>query len=387
PQQQQQQLKVLLVLDQYDNENNGTTITARRLAEGLKKVGCDVRIVSTGKEQDNKFIVKSLNFPPIIENIIRSQGMQFAAADKDVLYRAINWADFVHFIMPFWLSIEGVKIAKELKKPHTAAFHVQPQNITYSIGCGRAKWPNEILYSVMKNYFYKYFRHIHCPSQFIANQLKQHKYDAKLHIISNGVDNNFTYIKNKKPDELKEKIVILMIGRLSKEKRQDVLINAVYKSKYTNKIQLIFAGNGPLKNKYKKLSKNLKYAPIFGFYSQKELIHVISYSDLYVHTADVEIEAISCIEAFSCGLVPIIANSVQSATSQFALDERSLFTSGNYIELSKKIDYWLDNPNELFKQGCAYAEYGKKFMHSVCVQKMLLMFKEEMEDFKALDLD
>ena len=43
---------------------------------------------------------------------------------------------------------------------------------------------------------------------------------------------------------------------------------------------------------------------------------------------DAEIEAIACIEAFSCGLVPVIAGSEQSATPQFALDERSLFNAG-----------------------------------------------------------
>ena len=34
-------------------------------------------------------------------------------------------------------------------------------------------------------------------------------------------------------------------------------------------------------------------------------------SDLYVHAADVEIEAMSCMEAFAGGLVPVIANSPQ----------------------------------------------------------------------------
>ena len=42
-----------------------------------------------------------------------------------------------------------------------------------------------------------------------------------------------------------------------------------------------------------------------------------------MHSADAEIEAISCIEAFACGNVPIIANSPNSATKQFALVKES----------------------------------------------------------------
>ena len=40
--------------------------------------------------------------------------------------------------------------------------------------------------------------------------------------------------------------------------------------------------------------------------------------------------------------MPIIANSNKSATTQFAIDERSLFEAGNSNDLATKIDYWLD---------------------------------------------
>lgn len=38
-------LNILLVIDQYEEANNGTTITARRLADGLKLLGHSVGIV------------------------------------------------------------------------------------------------------------------------------------------------------------------------------------------------------------------------------------------------------------------------------------------------------------------------------------------------------
>ncbi|WP_439655211.1 glycosyltransferase [Treponema putidum] len=370
----------MVVLDQYDSENNGTTITARRLVRGLINMGYNVRVVSTGKAEVNKFTVKELKFP-VIDKIIKSQGMMFAMPDEDVLYEAIEWADLVHFVMPFFISVKGLKIAQKLNKPYTAAFHVQPQNLTYSVGLGKSKFVNDFFYYLMKTTFYKYFRHIHCPSAFIANQLKEHGYTAETHVISNGVAEQFIYNKTVKPKEFENKFVILMIGRLSKEKRQEILIQAAGKSKYAENIQLIFAGNGPQKRKYEKLSKHLKNKPIFTFCTQDELIKIISYSDLYVHTADAEIEAISCIEAFSCGLVPIIANSAQSTTPQFALDERSLFVAGNADNLAEKIDYWLDNSEERKRQEIKYAEYGKEFAHDACLQKMILMFEKEMQEF------
>ena len=74
-----------------------------------------------------------------------------------------------------------------------------------------------------------------------------------------------------------------------------------------------------------------------------------------------ESEAISCIEAFATGLVPIIANSELSATPQFALDGRSLFTPGNPKDLARSIDYWLDHPEERAYMERQYAEAAKSY--------------------------
>ena len=75
--------------------------------------------------------------------------------------------------MPFALSIEGLIIARKLHVPHTAAFHVQPENITSSIGFKNALLINKAIYFSFRDIFYNHFTHIHCPSRFIAQELKK----------------------------------------------------------------------------------------------------------------------------------------------------------------------------------------------------------------------
>ena len=208
----------------------------------------------------------------------------------------------------------------------------------------------------------------------IANELKRHNYKSKITVISNGVSNNFKKIEVEKPDKLKDKFIILMIGRYSKEKRQDLIIEAIRKSKYEKNIQLILAGKGPWKEHLKKMSKGLTNKVIFNFYSQDELLKVINYSDLYIHASDAEIEAISCMEAFTCGLVPVISNNKLSATNQFALDDRSLFDAGNSESLREKIEYWIENPEEKKIQSKKYIEYAKQYNIENCVKKMEKIF-------------
>ena len=376
-------MKILIVIDQFDNSNNGTTISARRFAKGLQDAGNEVYVVSTGDKQgEYKFNLKELPLPPGISHIIRSQGMSFAIPNTEILEKAISSVDVVHFYMPFWLSKSGLKICEKLNKPHTAAFHVQPENITYTIGLGTKTKVNDFIYNHYRDTFFNRFKHIHCPSQFIADQLKAHGYTANLYVISNGVDEDFKFYGKQKLPEFKDKFVITMIGRYSNEKRQDVLIDAISKSKYADKIQLVLAGKGPNEEKYKKLSEKLPIKPLLQFYDKENLIKLLQSTDLYVHSADAEIEAISCIEAFACGNVPVIANSSNSATKQFALVPESLFEAGNSEDLANKIDFWLDNENYRKEMELKYSQSADNYRLKDSIKKMEEMFEDAIREYR-----
>lgn len=376
-------MKILIVIDQFDNSNNGTTVSARRFAKGLQDLGNEVYVVSTGnKNNEYKFCLKELPLPPGISHLVKSQGMSFAIPNTEVLEKAISSVDVVHFYMPFFISKAGLKICESLKIPHTAAFHVQPENITYSIGLGKNTKVNDMIYNHYRDAFYNRFTHIHCPSEFIANELKEHHYSAKLHVISNGVDDDFRYYEKEKLPEFKDKFVITMIGRYSNEKRQDVLIDAISKSKYADKIQLVLAGRGPKEAKYKKLGENLPNPPVMNFYDKVSLISLLKSTDLYVHSADAEIEAISCIEAFACGNVPIIANSPLSATKQFALVKESLFEPGNSLDLAKKIDFWIENESYRKKIEIEYSKSAEKYRLQDSIKKIEEMFEDAIREYR-----
>ena len=212
----------------------------------------------------------------------------------------------------------------------------------------------------------------------IEKQLLKHGYKADLRVISNGISTRFEY--HKSPTRRKEfegRFVITMSGRLSHEKRQDVLIEAVRKSRHADRIQLFLAGQGPVRDEYLKQGSTLPNPIMISFLSTDELIQLFGETDLYVHASDAEIEAISCMEAFASGLVPIIANSPRSATPQFALDERSLFKAGDSSDLAAKIDWWIEHDDERRRMEHLYAEEAKEYAIDKCVDRMLDMFADE----------
>ena len=315
---------ITLVMDQYGIMNNGTTATARYLAERMRAHGHTVRIVTCiPSDEENVFVTKE-RYYPIITKIIRSNGMALAKPDEKILEEAIRGADIVHFFVQFKLAQAGKTIADRLGVPSTAAFHFQPENVSYNIGfgLGKSKFFNEWLYRHYKKFFNR-FAHIHVPSENMKRLLIEHGYKSEIHAISNGVNDVFRKMPSARPPELENKYLIMMSGRLAAEKRQEVLLEAVGKSKYNDKIQVILCGKGHCEKKLRKLSnKVLKNPVLIKFCKREELIETINYCDLYVHTSEIESEAIACMEAFVCGLVPIISDASMSATKQFALPQR-----------------------------------------------------------------
>lgn len=395
-------MRILFVIDTYDTNNNGTSISAQRFAEELRRRGHEVRILCADLPETDtegnplpveitqKYLVNEF-YIPIFNPLIKKHGFSFGTIFKEsreVIHEAVQWADIIHSFMPFGLEMYASKYAEKIGKPNTGAFHIQPENLWSSVGLGKVQWIQERGYRNFREWHYYKFRHIHVPSQFMGRMLEERGYKAKIHVISNGIQDAFIEAgKNKmergKPPKLPEfhdKIVIMMIGRLSQEKRQDVIINAVPYSKYCDKIQLIFAGKGPEYDNYVKLGRQLTNMPKFVYVGQQELIDLLLQCDLYVHASDMESEAISCIEAFATGLVPIIANSAVSATPQFALDGRSLFEPGSPKDLARAIDYWLDHPNERAYMGELYRVAAKKYSLANSVSMFEEMLNEEIED-------
>lgn len=390
-------MKVLFVLECANKMTNGTSATCVRFANELRKRGHEVRIIGVGDENtknDPNYIgLRNFHFP-FFQGIIEKEGFNFAHIDYEIIYKAVEWCDIVHYFLPFKLANKTRLIAQALHKPVTGAFHMQPQNITSALGCGTKAWPNNILYKSFNNYIYKKTKRIHCPSEMIATTLKNHGYlKNEYHVISNGVSDFFHPIEVKKPEELQGKFVVTMVGRLANEKRQDLIIKAVAKSRYNDYIQIILCGSGQNKKRYERLAKKVKLANplIIKFCKPEELREVLNYTDLYVHASTYEIEGISCIEAFACGAVPVVSDSDESATKSFSLnDKECVFKTGDADSLCHRIEFMYENRMEKRKLSNLYLEFSKEFALPRMVdsmEEMLNLAKEDLEkgeDFPTL---
>ena len=371
---------VTVIADVLGEENNGTTIACMNLIRALKASGNEVRVVTSDADKMGKegyYIVPELNLGPLFNYFVHKNGVTLSKGDKRVLTAAIKDCDVVHTTFTFDLSKAAIKIAKKYHKPITSSFHCQAENFSAHLGLMKDHGFNRLVYRSYYHNIYRYSDAIHYPTQFIEDTFEKavhHKTPG--YVISNGVNDLYTKNPEPKPSELKDKFIILSIGRLSMEKDHEILIKAIGESKYRDNIHLIIAGEGPLKRRLEKLASKLHVDMEINFYPRKELVKIINYSDLYVHPAEAEIEAIACLEAIKCGLVPVIANSKESATRYFALDEKSLFKSHNSHDLASKIEYWIEHQEEKQSYSERYLKTGDRYNQKECMDKMEKMMEE-----------
>lgn len=381
-------MKVLFVINGFYAKGNGLSGSARRTVRKLKEAGIDVRVIS-GYNPDlegpqPEYVLKDYHFP-VFEKLIRKQGYGFSKTDKGIIKEALQWADVVHIEEPFAIQMATCKIAKKMGKPLVGTYHLHPENLFASVGLQKSRLFNDTCMWIWKKFVFDKCQIVQCPTENVKNRLEKWKFKAELRVISNGLV--MEDLMTKKDEEAAKQLSdakyrIITIGRYSNEKDSKTLLKAMQYSKHSQDIRLIFAGRGPQKKKLEKLAAKLvkkgvlKYPPIFGFYSLQELQELSCSVDLYIHCAYIEVEGLSCMEAIQVGIVPIIAKGKYTATSQFALSEKSVFEERNPKDLANKIDYWLEHDQERKEEAKKYVGLGDKYNIDNSIKEIIKMYED-----------
>lgn len=374
---------VCIVCDVLGAKNNGTTMAATNLIDYLTGQGHEVRVVCCDKDKkgkENYYVTPTLNLGKFCNKILEENGVSLAKTDDKILTEAIKGSDVVHILIPFGLARKAIKIANEYNLPITASFHCQAENITAHVFLMNVGFVNKLIYKNFYKHVYQYCDYVHYPTEFIKNvfELATEKTDGV--VISNGVNENF--FKGGEAKRISDKFTIVCTGRYSREKAQELLIKAIPLTKHKDDIKVVFAGTGPCENKLKKLAAKYDVDAECRFFSREDLMSMLRGADLYVHTAKIEIEAISCLEAIVSGLVPVINDSPRSATRAFALDENNLFKKDDIKDLAEKIDFWFENPDIKNEYKERYKSMVGAFDQKECMRNMEKMLYAAIEKKK-----
>jgi glycosyltransferase involved in cell wall biosynthesis len=336
-------LRIAFVADTMTSAASGGVGAGRRFVDLLRERH---RVTVIGAQP---YGPDSVELPGFVLPLRAMRAMDFVMAYpvRSVLAEAIADADVVHLQFPFWLSFAALDVARRVGRPVVAAFHVQPENALANVGL-RAPWLSAAIYREWVRRYFDLASAVVCPSAFAARKLRSHGLSAPTFVVSNGVppDMELPTDAAREPAH-RGYFVVMMVGRLAAEKRQDVLIDAVRASRHAARIKLVIAGAGPCEAALRRRAQSLPNGAEIGFVPRPRLRALLASADLFVHCSEVELEGIAVLEAMSMGLPALVAEGPESAASELALEPRFRFPAGDARALARRLDELIEHPARL----------------------------------------
>ncbi len=224
--------------------------------------------------------------------------------------------DVVHVHAPVVLGIQGIIAAKRKNIPVVITHHTHfPEYVPHLLN-GKLPKPLDELsgYTVKKliKHVYAGADVVTAPTQELAKELNSYGLRNVLY-LPNGIKlkkfkkNPKAAARFKKQFKIPpNKKIILYLGRVSFEKRLDVLLHAFSIIENDDRLLLV-AGDGPYLGNLKKLAKALgiKNIKFTGFLRNEQIHGAYACADIFASPSDTETFGLTFVEAMHTGL-PVI---------------------------------------------------------------------------------
>ena len=263
--------------------------------------------------------------------------------------------DIIHAHTPFMMGLSGLAMAKINRIPMAGTFHTfftHKSVLSEYGGSGqiakrmmmRTAWP-------YARFFFNKCNVVIAPSEATKKILERHKV-ANVVTVPNGVDTkrfnprvNGAQVRKMFTRGKRDKVV-LYVGRMSSEKRIDVILKAA-KALDRPDVHFVFAGTGPSTLRYQRMA--IKYGlrertSFAGFVSQEDLPKYYAAADLLCTASTFETQGVVLLEAMAAGKPVVGADflAIHGIIRNGYNGEK--FPAGNAKVCARRIEKVLESP-------------------------------------------
>ncbi len=336
-------LHIAIFTDSYRPSVNGITTSIDHLT---------VRLAERG----HRFTILSPTITPELQSLHKNITLMNVPSLPASYYEEFRWStlrttkiqeklegtgiDLIHFMTPVFTCYLGIKIARKLNVPLVGTYHTLIADPNYYEqlfnGVVRAT-PESVWYYT--NLYYNAADLVTAPTQNMINLLEEHGCTTEKIALSNGIDPS--QFDNSRSEEIKTRYglgdkTVLYVGRVSKEKNINILIDAfekVYEA--LPEAQLLIVGDGPKRKEIEKYASRKKAASriIFtGMIPHEELIKsgIFGACRLFATASETETQGITLLEALHCGLPCVgadalgVSETIMHSRTGFLVPPRSI---------------------------------------------------------------
>jgi 1,2-diacylglycerol 3-alpha-glucosyltransferase len=327
-----QKIKLLIIADTYHPKVDGTL---KFMEEFIKRSEKDFEISLLVPDFGHKK-GKNVSYLDVYEKLQVSgyPSIKFSKPNRNLIKEQIKKSDLVFVQGPALASYLGMKYAHRYGKPVVLYVHT----ITWELF--EKFLPNffkKLLYRFIRGKCLKYYNlcdEILVPYHDLKLQLENSGVDTEISVAKLGVDIvKFSPVTDKKPWKIKfgiapEKTVIGYVGRISKEKNAQTLLDAFERLKNRRNNFLLMVGDGP-----EDQIKTFREHPnclVTGFVDNVE--DYLKAMDIFVMPSLTETTSLATLEAMSSGL-PVVVTKVGFIKRYVVKDYNGLFFPKNSASL------------------------------------------------------
>jgi glycosyltransferase involved in cell wall biosynthesis len=365
-------LRIAYVIDLFDGVKTGGVISGQRFVKALRERH-DVTVVAGGPDRNGVIGLPQFTIPPF-GRVMREMGFVFAWPSRAVLERVLGGVDVVHVQFPFWLGIRAAAVARRLGTPVVAASHLQPENMFYSVGI-RSEWLNDRTWRLFIAALYGKADHLVVPTAFGLDELRRRGLEVPADVISNGIPPQFHPGPEERSPAHRDRFVVLAVSRLAREKRIDVVIEAIRRARSAARIQLVVLGAGPEEARLRRAGATLPNRAEFRVVEVDEVPRVMRAADLLVHASEIETEGMAVLEALGTGLPALVADSPLSAARHMAVGDDFRFPPGDAAALAARIDRLVEEPERLAAARTASLALAEELRLDASIAKLEAVYR------------
>ncbi len=389
-------MRILLATESYYPNIDGGAQARRNLALRLKKKGHEVAVVAPG--------LMNRNYEEDLEGIriFRVKGRTlpiyddytFCAFPLFEVRRIIRefQPDVIDMNSPYQIGMSALVWGKKMGIPVIGTVHVQPENMLMTVE--KAMFLFHFLERLAWFFIINVFNRcdwITSPTQTAIDMLRSHGLTTSAQPISSGIDlnafkpeNDANYLRDRYA--IPDKHVVLYTGRISGEKRLDVLVRAMPDILESVDAHLVICGAGREKENIEYLVRKLGISDnvtFTGFLPDEEFPDVYSLADVFAIPSESELQSIVTLEALASGL-PVVATN-KDALPEIVKNPKNgfLFDPGDSNGLSAKIVTILSDDTMRKRMGQKSLEIVQEHSIENTISKFENLYTEAIDTFKS----
>ena len=300
-------------------------------------------------EKDDVFLYTGLEFKPYPQYSVALFPYYSSLKLNDL------GIDVVHAQTPFIMGFNSLMAAKLGRYPLIGSFHTMINSKSLNMYYPK----NKMLRNFYANYLWKYTKFFYkrcnvtiAPSNTTAKFLKKHGIN-NTRVVPNGInlkrfDSRISGEAMRRKLKIKDSDdVVLYLGRMSKEKRVDILLKAFKLIlKRRKNAYLVAGGAGPALEEYRAVASRLgisERVKFLGMVDNELLPQVYAASDVLCLPSVFETQGIVSLEAMAMGK-PVVGSNYLALKDLIVNGKNGeRFRPGDYVACAGKIDKVLNN--------------------------------------------